>query len=380
MGIPRNPDYNGSTQEGVSYVQRTVLRGRRMSSARAYLWPAARRPNLRVRTEAHATSLILEGKRVVGVRFMQGGLHGSPKEVRARREVILSGGAYNSPQLLQLSGIGPPKLLQSLGIPVQHDLPGVGENLGDHYAPRFTARVKNSKTINELARGVRLVGEVAKWMMTRKGILSLSPTLVYCFWRSDPSVQNSDLQLTFTPASYKEGVQSRLDDFPGMTVASWQQRPESRGYVRARSADPFEAPIIQPNYLALESDRRVLLAGMKLARRLMASDPLKPYFDREEFPGPSVRTDEELLEAAKQRGTTTFHPMGTCKMGPKTDPLAVVDDRLRVHGLEGLRVADASIMPTMLSANLNAATIMIGEKGADLILDREPLPAAELAA
>jgi choline dehydrogenase len=380
MGIPRNPDYNGSTQEGVSYVQRTVLRGRRMSSARAYLWPAARRPNLRVRTEAHATSLILEGKRVVGVRFMQGGLHGSPKEVRARREVILSGGAYNSPQLLQLSGIGPPKLLQSLGIPVQHDLPGVGENLGDHYAPRFTARVKNSKTINELARGVRLVGEVAKWMMTRKGILSLSPTLVYCFWRSDPSVQNSDLQLTFTPASYKEGVQSRLDDFPGMTVASWQQRPESRGYVRARSADPFEAPIIQPNYLALESDRRVLLAGMKLARRLMASDPLKPYFDREEFPGPSVRTDEELLEAAKQRGTTTFHPMGTCKMGPKTDPLAVVDDRLRVHGLEGLRVVDASIMPTMLSANLNAATIMIGEKGADLILDREPLPAAELAA
>jgi choline dehydrogenase len=258
---------------------------------------------------------------------------------------------------------------------VQHDLAGVGENLGDHYAPRFVARVKNIITINELARGPRLVGEVAKWMLSRKGILSLNPTLIYCFWRSDPSVANSDIQLTFTPASYKEGVQSQLDDFPGVTVASWQQRPESRGYVRVRSSDPFAAPIIQSNYLALEGDRRILLAAMKLARTLLASNAMKPYYDREDFPGPGVKSDDELLAAAKQRGTTTFHPMGTCRMGPRTDPTAVVDDQLRVYGMEGLRVVDASIMPTMLSANLNAATIMIGEKGSDLILGREPLPA-----
>jgi choline dehydrogenase len=372
MGIPRNPDYNGRIQEGVSYVQRTILRGRRVSSARAFLHPAARRPNLNIRTHAHATAIVLEGKRAVGVRYLQGGPHGSPREVRARREVILSGGAYNSPQLLQISGIGPASLLQSLGIPVQHDLRGVGENLGDHYAPRFVARVKNIHTINEMSRGVRLVGEVAKYLLTRKGLLTLNPTLVYCFWRSEPTVANSDLQLTFTPASYKEGVQSQLDDYPGVTVASWQQRPESRGYVRVRSPDPFTAPVIQPNYLVEEMDRRVLLSGMKLARKLLASKALEPYYDREEFPGPNVRTDDELLAAAKQRGTTTFHPMGTCRMGPRTDPTAVVDDQLRVHGLEGLRVIDASVMPTMLSANLNAATIMIGERGADLVLGREP--------
>ncbi len=375
MGIPRNPDYNGKTQEGVSYVQRTIANGRRMSSARAFLYPAMKRGNLHVRTHAHVTSLILEGKRAVGVRYMQGGMHGVPREVRAGREVIVCGGAYNSPQVLQISGIGPASLLQSLGIPVLHDLAGVGENLGDHYAPRFVARIKNSITINELARGPRLVGEVAKWMLSRKGILSLNPTLIYCFWRSHPDVANSDIQLTFTPASYKEGVQSKLDDFPGVTVASWQQRPESRGYVRARSADPFDAPIIQSNYLALEGDRRVLLAAMKLARKLLASNAMKPYYDREDFPGPNVKSDNELLAAAKQRGTTTFHPMGTCRMGPRTDPTAVVDDQLRVHGMEGLRVVDASIMPTMLSANLNAATIMIGEKGSDLILGRAPLPA-----
>ena len=376
MGIPRNPDYNGHLQEGVSYVQRTIAGGRRMSTARAFLRPAMKRGNLRVRTQAHATSIVLEGKRAVGVRYMQGGPHGVPKEVRARREVILSGGTYNSPQLLHLSGIGPAALLSSLGIPVLHDLPGVGENLGDHYAPRFVARVKNIITINELARGVRLAGEIAKYFINRKGILSLNPTLVYVFWRSEPGIANSDLQLTFTPASYKEGVQSQLDDFPGVTVASWQQRPESKGYVRARSSDPFDAPVIQPNYLSVEGDRRVLLAGMKLARRLLASKPLQPYYDREDFPGPDVKADDELLAAAKQRGTTTFHPMGSCRMGPRSDPTAVVDDQLRVHGLEGLRVIDASVMPTMLSANLNAATIMIGEKGSDLILGRQ-LPAAE---
>jgi len=196
------------------------------------------------------------------------------------------------------------------------------------------------------------------------------PTLIYCFWRTNPSIANTDLQMSFTPASYREGVQNQLDEFPGMTMAAWQQCPDSLGYVHARSANPFDKPIIQPNYLKEENDRRVLLAGMKMARQLLLSKPLEPYYDREIFPGKGVQRDDELLDAAKARGTTTFHPMGTCRMGPDTDPTAVVDDQLRVHGIERLRVADASIMPTMPSANLNASCIMIGEKASDMILGR----------
>ncbi len=366
-GIPVNRDYNAADQAGINYAQRTIHRGRRVSAATAYLHPARRRPNLRVLTGAHATAIVLEGRRAVGVRYARGGRGGPMREVCARREVILSGVAYNSPQLLQLSGIGPGELLPGLGIEPRHALAGVGENLADHYAPRFVARVRGIETINEMVRGWRLGREVARWALRRRGVLALSPTLVYCFWRSDPGVENPDLQMTFTPASYKEGVQGELEDAPGMTVAAWQQRPESRGWVRARTADPFEPPMIQPNYLAETTDRRVLLAGMKLARRLLASRPLAPYYEREAFPGPGVESDDELLEAARARGTTTFHPMGTCAMGPDPGRGAVVDDRLRVHGLEGLRVVDASVMPAMISANLNAATLMIAEKAADMI-------------
>ena len=251
-----------------------------------------------MRTHAHATEIVFDGKRAVGVRYVKGGKGGQPVEVRAAREVILAGGTYNSPQLLQLSGVGSPELLRSLGIEVRHALPGVGEGLQDHYAPRSVARVKNIKTINELRRGLSLWVEALKWATTRRGLLSLSPTMVYCFWHSGETTESSDLQLTFTPASYKEGVQGQLEDEPGMTVASWQQRPESRGYVRARSADPFAPPIIQTNYLVAELDRRVVVAGMKLARRLFASAPLAPYYDHEDFPGPGVQTDDEFLAAA----------------------------------------------------------------------------------
>jgi choline dehydrogenase len=222
--------------------------------------------------------------------------------------------------------------------------------------------------------------EALAWAFSRSGVLALSPTLVYCFWRSEPDIANSDLQMTFTPASYNEGVQGRLEDSPGMTVAAWQQRPESAGYVRIRSADPFEPPAINPMYLDKEADRRVLLAGMKLARGLLRSRPLEPYYDHETFPGPDVRTDDELMAAARARGTTTFHPAGTCRMGPATDPSAVVDDQLRVHGMEGLRVVDASIMPMMLSANLNAGTMMIADKASDMVRGRPPLEAARLPA
>jgi choline dehydrogenase len=378
MGIPRNRDYNGTMQAGVSYVQRIIRNGRRVSAARGYLHPAMKRPNLTVCTHAQATKIILEGKRATGVRYRKGGRNGRQIEVRANKEVILCGGTVNSPQLLQLSGIGPAPLLQSLGVAVKHELPGVGENLRDHYAPRFVARVKNAMSINERSKGLRLAGEVLKYVTQRKGLLTLNPTLIYVFWKSDERVENYDLQLTFTPASYKEGVQSTLDDFPGMTIASWQQRPDSTGYVRARSADPFEAPVIQPNYLAAESDRRVLLAGMKLARRLLGSQALSKYYDREEFPGAEKQSDDDLLTAAKQRGTTTFHLMGSCRMAPDNDSTAVVDDQLRVRGLEGLRVVDASIMPTMPSANLNASVLMIAEKASDMIRGRPALEAVAL--
>jgi len=378
LGIPRNSDYNGAAQEGVSYTQRTIHNGRRVSPATAFLRPAMKRQNLNVITNAHVTRLLNDQKIVTGVRYIKGGPGGGAHEIQARKEVILSGGVYNSPQLLQLSGIGAPDLLNALGIPVIHALEGVGEGLRDHYVPRFTARVKNTDTINERAQGPRLIGEAAKWLFTRRGVLSLCSTQVYAFWRSDPNVANSDLQLTFTPASYTMGRQAVLDKFPAVSIASWQQRPESTGHVKAISIDPFDKPLIQPNYLEHETDRRVLLAGMKTARKILLSEPMKPFFDNEEYPGSHVQSDDELMAAAKERATTSFHPMGTCRMGPAIDSSTVVDDQLRVHGLQGLRVVDASIMPTMPSANLNAATIMIAEKASDMILSRAPLEIADL--
>ncbi len=370
LGIPRNPDYNGERQEGISYVQRTANKGRRMSTARAFLKPVKSRVNLTLRTRAHATRLLLEGKRAVGVEYAKGGRGGHTVEVRATREVILSGGAINSPQLLQMSGIGPGDLLQSLGIDVVHELPGVGENLRDHYAPRFSGKIKNSKTINEQSQGLNLVGEVLKYAVGRKSILSLSPSMVYGFWHTDPASKSNDLQFIFTPASYNVYVHGMLNDYPGFTVATWQHRPESKGYVRAKSDDPFDKPTIQPNYLSHETDQQVTIKAMKLSRALGETDAMKPYFDGWEYPDTDIRGNDELLDAARHVGNTTFHVMGTCRMAPDTDKTAVVDDKLRVRGMENLRVIDASIMPAMVSANLNAATMMIGEKGADMVMGK----------
>lgn len=372
LGIPRNPDYNGKQQEGVGYFQRAIFKGRRMSAARGFLHPARKKTGaIDVRTHAHATNLIFEDGRAVGVAYAKGGRGGQKVEVRATKEVILCGGAINSPQLLQLSGVGAPEVLQARGIEVQHAVKGVGENLRDHYPSRLVGEVAGAKSVNQKVTGVPLVMEALKYAATRKGVLALSPTLVACFWKSDEALQGGDLQLTFTPASYKEGVQSQLDDFPGVTVAVWQQRPESTGYVRARSSDPFEKPEIQPNYLAHEIDQRCILGGLKLARRLLNTPELGRYVVREDKPGPDVQSDDELLDFARGIGTTAFHLMGTCRMGPATDPMAVVDDNLRVHGVQSLRVVDASIMPHMPSANTNASTLMIAEKAADMILGRE---------
>ena len=380
LGIPRNLDYNGSSQEGISYVQRTTYRRRRVSTARAFLNPAKKRSNLKVVTNAFVTRILLDSKTAHGVEFSKGGQGGELSQVSAKKEVILSGGTINSPQLLQLSGIGEGALLRSLGIEVVHELAGVGENLRDHYAPRFCARVKGIETINEQSKGVKLLGEIAKYFVGGRSILNLSPSMVYGFWHSDPVAKNNDIQFVFAPASYKLGKHGLLADHPGFTVAAWQHRPDSKGWVRLRSVDPFEKPIIQPNYLSEDSDRAVTIKAMRLARSLMHTKSMSPYFDGEEYPGSEIESDDELLDAARHWGSTTYHVMGTCRMGPDSDPMAVVDDNLRVKGIANLRVIDASIMPTMLSANLNAGAMMIGEKGADLVLGNpapEPIIAAD---
>ncbi|MBY8975377.1 GMC family oxidoreductase N-terminal domain-containing protein [Rhodobacteraceae bacterium NNCM2] len=367
LGIPRNPDYNGKTQEGTSYTQRTIVDGRRQSAAKAFLTPVKGRSNLDIRTNAHVLGLKFEGKRCVGVTYARGGKGGPETEICAGREVILSGGVINSPQMLQLSGIGDPEHLASIGVETRHALPGVGKNLRDHFTPRFTARVKNSDTLNERVHGLRLMGEAVKWAFKQPSVLGIASTVCYAFARSDPALDVNDLQITFMPASYKEGVQNQLDTEPGMTIAAWQQRPDSAGTVRARSTDPFEKPEIDANYLGEESDRRVLLAGLKLARQLLRTKPMEPYFAGELYPGDKVVTDDELLNTARERGTTVFHMMGTCRMGPESDATAVVDHELRVRGIDGLRVVDASIMPMMPSANTNASTLMIAEKAASMI-------------
>jgi choline dehydrogenase len=374
MGIPRNPDYNGATQAGVGYFQRVIENGRRVSAARAFLHPVKHRPNLDIRTNAHTQRILFEGKRAVGILCKQGDRE---IEIRARREVILSSGSVGSPQLLQISGVGPAALLRDIGVDVVHDLPDVGENLSDHYLVRMVARVRNARTINERARGLSLVREVANYALRRKGLLAMSPSQVFAFWKSHPAMDQPDLQLIFTPASYKAGMIAQLEDHPGMTAASFALRPLSRGYIRARTADAGDKPAIQPNYLAHETDRQVTIAGLRLDRAILRTPELAQYFDHEMVPGDDVQSDDEMLDFARRYGTTVFHLVGTCRMGA-ADRDNVVSDELKVHGIEGLRVVDASVMPTMPSANTNAATMMIAEKGADMILGNTPLPAANL--
>ncbi len=376
-GIPRNPDYNGARQAGVGYFQRTIYKGRRMSAALAYLRPAMHRRNLEVRTNAQATRILLEGRRAVGVAYAPRGPGGPRAEVRARREVIVSAGAIATPRLLQLSGIGPAALLRDLGIDVNAEIAGVGENFRDHYAVRLVARVNGIDTINQRVQGPALVVEAVKWALGRPSVLGLQPSLAHVFWMSDPALELPDLQVQFTPASLKEGRSGVLDDFAGMTCGVWQHRPESTGNVRARSADAFEKPAIQPNYLAEEVDRRILLAGMRLTLSLLKSRALAPYFAAMHLPEAGAESDDELMDYARNWGTAGYHFCGTCHMGPENDATAVVDPELRVRGLEGLRIADASIMPTMPSANTQAATLMIGEKAADLIRGRPPLTPAQ---
>jgi choline dehydrogenase len=377
LGIPRNPDYNGRTQVGVGYFQRTIHKGWRRTSARTMLLPAKVTGRLDIRTNSRAAAIIFEGKRAVGVRYVDERTR-ETRTVRARREVIISAGTLNTPRLLQVSGVGPSALLRDIGVSVLHDIPAVGENFRDHYSVRVVARARNTQTMNELSRGTALLAQVARWAIGRPSILALSPSHVHCFWKSDPSIDGADLQMVFTPASYKEGFVGLLDDYPGMSCGLWQHRPESTGYVRARSTDPFVDPEIQPNYLSHPTDKRAIVGGIRMARRLLQTEALAPYVERETLPGPNVQSDDELLAFAGKYGSTVWHLIGTARMGPESDPSSVVDDQLRVHGVQGLRVVDASIMPSMPSANTYASTLAIAEKAADMILGRPPLPAAEV--
>jgi choline dehydrogenase len=374
-GFPFTPDYNGKSQEGIAYSQMT-RRGRwRGSTARTFLAEARGRGNLRVETDAIATRLLFDGKRCTGVAYRQ---RGADRREMAAREVILCGGAVNSPHLLQISGIGPAVHLHQIGVPVVHDLPGVGANLNDHYVVRIQHRVRNAVTINQLARGFRLAREAARFATIGNGALTFGVTSAMVFCRSREGLSSPDLQLLFTPASYAQGVFRQLEREPGMTVAVCPVRPESRGTIMAQSPDPFTYPAIRPNYLSAPSDLRVLIAGVAHTRRIFAQPAMAPYSVEETVPGPGVASDEAFGEFARSAGTNIFHPVGTCKMG--TDPMAVVDPRLRVIGIAGLRVIDASVMPAVTTGNTNAPTIMIGEKGAAMIEeDARAEPAAAAA-
>ncbi|MBV9250815.1 MAG: choline dehydrogenase [Acetobacteraceae bacterium] len=372
-GWPRNRDYNNGNQEGFGYYQVTQKDGRRWSAARAFLDPARNRPNLHIETEAHATRVLLDGKRAIGVAYMQ---RGQRQEARCGGEVILAAGAVQSPHLLELSGIGNPELLSSIGIEVRHALNGVGENYRDHYAPRMSWRVNQRITLNDRTRGATFLREIMKYYTRQRGVLTFTAGIVYGFVKTRPELEVPDVQFHFAHASYATAATRILDHEPGMTLTAYQCRPDSKGSIHAKSFDPLAAPSIRPNFLAEELDQQTVVAGMKIGRQIVSNRAIGRYIAYEINPGQQYQTDEELLEFARINGQTTYHVVGTCKMGH--DPMAVVDAELRVHGLGGLRVVDASIMPTMVSGNTNAAVIMIAEKGADMIKTAagQPLRAA----
>ena len=361
-GYMFSTDLNGRVQEGVGYSQMTRKGKWRGSTAQTFLKEASNRDNLRIETNALASRLLFEGRRCVGVAFSQ---HGEMKDIRVAMEVLLCGGSINSPHLLQISGVGSAAHLNAIGVPVVHDMPGVGANLQDHYVARISHRVKDSISINKLARGLRLSREIARFFLEGSRALTFGVTTAQVFCRSSPEKASPDLQLLFTPASYDPTKFGALEREDGMTVAVCPVRPDSRGTIMARSADPATAPIITPNYLSDPGDARVLAAGMRFTRSIFAAPAIARHSVEETIPGPDIRTDEELTDYARNFGNTIYHPVGTCRMGQ--GPSAVVDERLRVHGIAGLRVIDASIMPTLTTGNTNAPTIMIGEKGAAMI-------------
>jgi choline dehydrogenase len=365
-GIPRNPDFNGAKQEGCGYYQTTTNNKRRWSTAAAYLNPARGRQNLKIEIRAYATKLLIENKRAVGVAYSTpSGL----RTARARKEVIVSGGAFGSPHLLQASGIGPADHLQDVGIAVIHDLPGVGSNLQDHFNTYCTYKISRNLSLNSLQYSFvdRMIAG-ARYVFLRDGPMTGNGMYVGACVRTDPGFERPDLQLNISAWSTiertREGIISH--PHPGISISPVHLRPEGRGTVRLRSSDPFAAPKIHFNFMKSDYDMKVMLHGIRLARQIVRQQAMQKLLVEETLPGIRIRTDEDMIEDTRARGVSNLHPVGTCGMG--RGPMAVVDPRLKVHGLSGLRVVDASIMPVIVAGNTNAPTIMIAEKASDMIL------------
>jgi choline dehydrogenase-like flavoprotein len=365
LGFQRNDDFNGASQDGVGYHQTTTRKGRRCSTAVGYLNPVRQRGNLQIATHAQSEKIIVEGRRAVGVQYRQGGI---VKTARARREIILSAGAIGSPHLLLLSGIGPAAQLAQHGIAVVQDLPGVGQNLQDHYSAPIKLKAKLPVTVNDvMLSNIKKLKVGIQYYTMRTGPLAMISSPAALFARTRPELATSDVQCSISPFS-ADRPQDGLHKFSGFTMIAYQLRPESRGQIRLKSVNPADPPAMIPNYLSDPVDQQTIVDGLKLCRRILAHSTMQQYIAEEFQPGVTVQTDIQLLDYARQRGGTVYHPTSTCKMG--VDAMAVVDPELKVIGIEGLRVADASVMPTVISGNTNAAAIMIGEKLADIVRGR----------
>ncbi len=365
-GLPKNPDFNGATQEGVGYYQLTTRNGLRCSAATGFLKPVRDRKNLTIMTGTLVLHLLLEGCRVVGValRSKADGERG----IRVRREVIVSAGAINSPQILELSGIGDGERIRKFGIDPMHQLSGVGENLQDHFQARAIFRCRMPVTLNDdLMNPLRAAFIGLRYIFQRQGPLAYSAGSVGCFARLHPGSETPDTQIHFITYSADRPGEG-LHKFSAFTSSTCFLRPESRGNIHIRSSDPAKTPHIQANYLSALRDQEMAVRGLQLSRRIVMKPAMAKYYESEELPGSQFNNDEKLLDFVRDNGGTIFHPVGSCKMGPLSDSGAVVDAELRVHGIAGLRVADASIMPSLISANTNAPSIMIGEKAADMII------------
>ena len=363
IGIPGNDDYNGETQEGVGYFQQTAHRGFRWSTARGYLRPVRKRANLTVLTRAHTTRVLFDGKRATGVEFLQ---DGQTRTAHARAEVILASGAIGSPQLLQCSGVGPADVLARAGVPVLHALEGVGRNLQDHLQVRLVFKTRQRTLNDEVNNPIYKLWMGLQYMVARRGPLTLAASQVVIFTRSSPEVDRPDIQFHMQPLSADKPGEG-AHPFSAFTSSVCQLRPHSRGHIEIKSPDPLQHPAIHPNYLSDERDHPVVIGGIRVARRIAAAPSLAPHIVSEFVPGEQYHSDDELLDAARRFSQTIYHPTGTCRMGH--DELAVTDDRLRVRGVAGLRVVDASIMPEIVSGNTNAPVIMIAEKAADMIIE-----------
>ena len=362
LGIALQQDYNSGNQEGIFYYQRTIKNGMRFSASDAFLKPALKRKNLEIHSNTMVLNIIFENKKAIGLVCKK---NNKIFKIFAEKEIILCAGAIGTPHLLQVSGVGNPEHLKNIGVSVVHENKNIGEGLQDHYAVRVSNSINKPVSLNERARGYKLALEIMKWFILKKGLISYSPAHVGAFLKSSPEIDLPDLQFVFTPASYTEGMIGKLQNTPGITCGVWQSRPHSRGYVKAISNDINAPPLIQPNYLKEQIDQDLMIEGVKRCRALLKTSNINEISLRENLPGKDIKTDKEILDYIRNNGGTVYHAIGSCRMG--IDNNAVVNSELKVNGIQNLRIADASIMPTMPSGNTNAATMMIAEKASDLI-------------